>query len=959
LSDVAFRAIGFDVLLCAFFVFSMFEPDAARRGATRREGWSEAGQFVIFGAMTRDASRPAEPYTPTVALAKHYRVERELGAGGMATVYLAEDLKHHRKVAVKVLRRDLAESLGAERFLREIRIAAQLQHPHIVGLLDSGEVDGSLYYVMPYVEGETLRARLEREKRLSPSDTARVLAEVADALAYAHERGIVHRDIKPENVMFSGRHAVVADFGIARALAAGTAEHGAAGGERRTTHGVALGTPAYMSPEQAAADPGVDHRADIYALGVIGYELLAGEPPFRGPSQQVLMAHVTQTPTPLAERRPDVNAPLRDTIMRCLAKRPDERWPTAEALGAALESTITPSGGHPPTAALPAAQPSAGRRRLARRIAAAGTIVVAAAVIATLANRSRPLAVVSTAQITSDAGLYLDPALSPDGKLLAYAAGPPSAMRIYVQQLGGGRSLPLAPDEPGDQRWPQWSPDGQRIAFASDGGVDVVPALGGKPRRIATFSNGYFASPTWSPDGRRIAYSDSAGVQIADIETGRMVRVAKIPQIPGQYVGANYFDLQWSPNGRWIAASSGNGEFAFAKNDLGNVLASRIWLLPTDGGSGVMLPSDSSALEISPVWLPDSRHLLFVSTRGGGRDVYEVSVTRDGQFDRSPTRLTTGLQAHSIALAADSHELAYSSYTPSAGVWTIDLSRTGPVSSRTAIQLTHGTDIIEETALSPDGRSLLITANRSGHSNVYALPIDGGPAVQLTFDTTDVFDIGWSRTGREVFFLRTGSEYGLYTMPSAGGPAEEVPNSGNNYRRPAWSPVANVLLFTYGADRKQPLATIERTAEKWSAPRVIAGTENAQYPTWSPDGRSIAYLTRTGAASGAPLDALAIIPSEGGTPRVLVSASGNLVELDRPIWGDDRQTIYYRAVDANGRISLWSVAASGGTPRELVTFDDPDRPGSLRTHYAIVNGRLYTRIMQHRSVLGIAKLAAR
>ena len=896
------------------------------------------------------------------ALADRYRVERELGAGGMATVYLAEDLKHHRKVAVKVLRRDLAESLGAERFLREIRIAAQLQHPHIVGLLDSGEAGGSLYYVMPYVEGETLRTRLERDKRFSATDTARVLAEIADALAYAHERGIVHRDIKPENVMITGRHAVVADFGIARALAAGTAEHDAAGAgaARHTTLGVALGTPAYMSPEQAAADPTVDHRADIYALGVIGYELLAGEPPFRGPPQQVLMAHVTQMPVPLGEHRPDVPAPLRDAIMRSLAKRPDERWASAAELGAALESTITPSGGHPPTLALPAADTRGRRRRLAIAGVAA-VLAIAIALIAVLATRSSPLTVMSTSQITSDAGLYLDPALSPDGKLLAYAAGPPSAMRVFVQQLGGGQSLPLAPDEPGDQRWPQWSPDGQRIAFASDSGVDVVAALGGKPRRIATFTRGYFASPTWSPDGRRIAYSDTAGVEIVEVETGHTTRVAMTPHIAGQYVGGDYFDLQWSPNGRWIAASSGNGEFAFAKNDLGNVLASRIWLLASDGSKQLMLPSDSSALEISPVWLADSRHLLFVSTRGGGRDVYEVGVTHDGRFDRRPTRLTTGLQAHSISLAADGHELAYSSYTPSAGVWTIQLSPTGSVSSRNAVQLTHGTDVIEETVLSPDHRSLLVTANRSGHSNLYTMPIDGGPAVQLTFDTTDVFDVGWSRTGREVFFLRTGSEYGLYTMPSAGGPAQEIPNSGINYRRPAWSAVADVLLFTYGADPKQPLATIERTAGKWSTPRVIPGTENAQYPTWSPDGRSIAYLTRTASARSAELNALAVIPAQGGAPRVLVSASGDLVELDRPMWGgsDEAQTIYYRAVDANGRISLWSIASSGGAPRALVTFDDPDRPVSLRTHYAIANGRLYTRIMQHRSVLGIAKLAVR
>ena len=235
------------------------------------------------------------------ALEGRYAIEREVGAGGMATVYLAEDVRHHRKVALKVLRPDLAATLGPERFLREIEIAANLTHPHILPLYDSGEADGFLFYVLPYIEGESLRDRLVREGELPVGEVVRILRDVVDALAHAHDHGLVHRDIKPDNVMLSGRHALVTDFGVAKAVSEATGRH------QLTTVGVALGTPAYMSPEQAEASENIDHRADIYAVGALAYELLAGAPPFSGKSpQMVLVAHVTQTPEAVTEHRSSV-----------------------------------------------------------------------------------------------------------------------------------------------------------------------------------------------------------------------------------------------------------------------------------------------------------------------------------------------------------------------------------------------------------------------------------------------------------------------------------------------------------------------------------------------------------------------------------------------------------------------------------------------------------------------------
>ena len=279
------------------------------------------------------------------ALAGRYRLERELGAGGMATVYLAHDLKHDRKVAVKVLREELSASLGKERFLREIKVAAALQHPHILPLYDSGDADGLLFYVMPYVDGLSLRDKLTKEGELPIGDAVRILRDIADALSEAHRHGVVHRDLKPENVMLRGRHALVMDFGVAKAL---SERHRA--GKSLTTVGVALGTPTYMAPEQAVADPHVDHRADLYAFGVVAYELLAARPPFTGASpQQILAAHVTAAAEPVTTHRTMPPA-LAALVMRCLEKRPADRPQSAEELITQLEAVLTPSGGITPTA---------------------------------------------------------------------------------------------------------------------------------------------------------------------------------------------------------------------------------------------------------------------------------------------------------------------------------------------------------------------------------------------------------------------------------------------------------------------------------------------------------------------------------------------------------------------------------------------------------------------------------
>jgi TolB-like protein/tRNA A-37 threonylcarbamoyl transferase component Bud32/Tfp pilus assembly protein PilF len=336
----------------------------------------------------------------TAALADRYRIERELGQGGMATVYLAEDLKHRRKVALKVLKPELGHALGADRFLREIETTANLRHPHILPLFDSGRVDDLLFYVMPYVEGETLRQRLKRETHLPIDDAIEIAGEVADALGYAHARGIVHRDIKPENILLESGHAVVADFGIARAV-------DAAGGEQLTETGVSIGTPTYMSPEQAGADAEPDARSDQYALGCVLFEMLAGQPPFTGASAgSVVRQHVAVEPPPVSALRPAVPAAVAATVKKALAKDPADRFGDLEGFRQALHGSEVGSGAVETGAR--ASRLSAHRGRNVAVVAA--LVVVAAVTVVKLVRRG------GNTQAAADASVAVLPFvdLSPD-----------------------------------------------------------------------------------------------------------------------------------------------------------------------------------------------------------------------------------------------------------------------------------------------------------------------------------------------------------------------------------------------------------------------------------------------------------------------------------------------------------------------------------------------------------------
>ena len=847
------------------------------------------------------------------ALAGRYRIERELGAGGMATVYLAFDLKHHRKVAVKVLRPELAAALGADRFTREIETAAQFQHPHVLPLLDSGEASGFLYYVMPYVEGESLRDRLAQHGELPIHDAVKILVEITDALAYAHAHGVVHRDIKPDNVLLSSRHALVTDFGVAKALSEAT------GRQQLTTAGVALGTPAYMAPEQAVADPHLDQRVDIYAVGALGYELVAGRPPFTGgTAQEVLAAHVSRAPEPVAKWRPACPPALAEILMKCLEKRPADRWQTADELLAQLEPLVTPSGGTTPTVMRPSAPPP--RRPLWLRGAIAAGVLIVLGMGGAVLLRSRPgvIELGRRTQVTLDPGLEIDPALSPDGKLVAYVAGPPGQTRLFVRQVDGGAPVEVVREQ-GGQRFPFWTPDGRRILFQSARGIEIVPALGGTPRVLVAGSGpGLVAGPI-APDGRSFLFVSGDSLYVRPLEGGgpRVVATGKELHSPA-----------WSPDGRRIAYVLGNVGFV-TTSSFGNIAASSIWVVSADAGAPLRVTDDQS-LNVSPTWAPRGGGLLYISNREGGRDVYQVALSGAGRPRGSPVRLTTGLGAQGISVSPDGRRLAYAVFAERSNVWSLPVPVAGAaaVSISRVLPVTAGNQTIEVLALSPDGAWLAFDSDRGGAQQIYRVRLAGGEPEQLTSDSASASSPAWSPDGREIsFHTFRGGLRRVFVMPVEGGTPVQVTTGPDDDVNVQWSPDGQRLLLLANMYSGNPaLEVVTRAADRsWSAPQplpVVVGSDTVQagIAAWSPDGRLIACPCREG---------LVVLPATGGPGRLLVPAPSPTFiarSARQPQWSPDSRLIYYLTADSAGVHGVSVVPATGGAARVVVRFDDPTRP---------------------------------
>ncbi|MEP7326093.1 MAG: protein kinase [Gemmatimonadota bacterium] len=657
------------------------------------------------------------------ALADHYRIERELGQGGMATVYLAEDLKHHRKVAVKVLRPELAAAMGPERFAREIEVAARLQHPHILGVFDSGEVDGFFYYVMPYVEGETLRDRLARSGELPVSDALRLLGEIAEALAVAHRGGVVHRDIKPENILLSGRHALIMDFGVAKAVTE------ASGRQQLTTAGVALGTPAYMAPEQATADPQLDHRVDIYALGVLAYEMLTGYPPFHGLTpQQTLAAHVTQAPRPVTERRPGISPTLEAIIMRCLAKRPADRFQTADELVAAIEPLATPSGGMTPTHTMPVAAVAASRG-MAGWVKVVGGVGVLAVLVGGVFMVSRrgghaPVTLRDRTQLTTT-GQVSYPAISPDGKQLAYAVTDCDSRGcrygIELSDVGGAAARRLL-DGATALYGIRWSPDRRNLLFSGSFGGHyghyLISALGGTPRLVAGGSASFWAggdslllTPVPKPDS--VFWVRIAGLDGVARDSIRVPGPADAMGVTGVVPGSSWIivALNRSPELEWRA-------------------------IDRQGREGSRFSAHAASGDGSRALSADAWWAQLIEAGANPRPPI-IRVPFDPRTGRFSDQMDTVYTGHvtQFSVTADGGTLVLDEGTTEYGAWTLDLRDALRGAFTEDHRLLRSTTPVT-TGITGDGNRVLIRrtggASASG-DQLSVAPFGGGSETPLPF----------------------------------------------------------------------------------------------------------------------------------------------------------------------------------------------------------------------------------
>jgi len=841
------------------------------------------------------------------ALADRYRIVRDLGAGGMSTVHLAEDLKHHRQVAIKVLRADFTAAHAAERFNEEIAIAARLSHPHILPLFDSGEAAGRLFYVMPFVDGRSLRERLPHDG--FPLDQAvRLLRDIADAIAYAHRHGVVHRDLKPDNIMCADRHALVVDFGVAMAIGAAS---GAASDGVPQTLGIVVGTPAYMSPEQAAGDPRIDHRSDIYSLGILAYEVLTGRPPFTAPTHEAMLgAQLAEEPVSVSERRVGIPEPLATLVMRCLAKRRVDRPQTAEELLAVLESLSVDPGATPRDQAAVIPARGRGRSLVVGGLLGLGAVVGVAMAFAARAPAMPSLGTQST--VTSEQGMEIEPAISPDGKFVAYTVGPIGESRVVVRQLGTDAELPLALSVDGPHRFPQWIANGMEVAFLAGGSVWTTPLLGGGESKLLAAADGQpILDFSVSHAGDRIAVvrgSVDGPVAVHALSGERLVGFEGIAQ-PNRPA--------WSPDDRFIAVVAGNRQYARGIGQLANMGPSAIALVPSTGGRVRMLTDSLSPfLFTSPAWAPDGSRLYLVSNLLGVRDIWALALDADGVPRGRPQRLTTGARAHSLAVMPDGRGLVYSSFEPRSNVWRVRIPPRGRARLEDAEQLTFENSVIETISVTADGAWLYYDAARDGRTDIFRLRIGTKEPERLTEDFADEFGPELSPDGRTIaFYGRRDGRSTIMLMDSAGGPTRGSHQEVGQGAHPKWSPDGSRLL---SMNRNRIVVSTRRSDGTWSAADSIHQQTNVAAADWTVDGRAIIFASpngihRLGLESGR-VETLHRHTSAGARGPSAVTY------YVRP--SPDGEHYYFRTA-SRAEASIWELPAAGGTPRELLHFEPP------------------------------------
>jgi len=848
-----------------------------------------------------------------VAIAARYVVERELGAGGMATVYLAHDVKHDRKVALKVLRPELAAVIGAERFLQEIKVTANLQHSHILPLYDSGAAEGFLFYVMPYVEGETLRTKLHKEKQLGVDDAVALARAIAGALEHAHKQGIIHRDIKPENILLRDNDPLIADFGIALALS-----H--AGGNRLTETGLSIGTPHYMSPEQAMGDREMDARSDIYSLGAVLYEMLVGDPPYQGSTAQAIVAKV------ITEKAPQVSA-LRDTVPehvsqaigKALAKLPADRFTSAASFAEALVTPgyITPTHTRAGTAA------HRTRHRWDRRLTGlAAALVVMTGLAAWVVFRPMPAPVplhlrVALTSHPLPAGLVgRDLALSPDGLTIVFSDTVGGTRQLWIKTAD--RPEPEVLTGTVNALAPTFSPDGEWVAFVADGRVRKVPRSGGSAITIGDSAEVVFAPTVAWLEGGTLVYNDvQFGARVVGQDGGSTRRFDHLSSIAMGVVS-----LGALPGGRTALVglcTAGCPTAILAVMDL---------------ETGTLDSLSEGALR---GWYLDDGRVVFARQDGGVFAApYDV---RRRRFASPPVPVLDGVQTGAteadMALSANGTLLyvpgaANAGSAPADVVW---VSRQGVASfvdsGWTVVPTGNG-----GIRLSPDGRRLALAVTVSGSEDIWIKDLDHGPFTRLTFDGGATRP-EWSRDGRYVLYFRQArlaSDADLWRRRADGtGEPEMV----LDLTRAVWevqqTPDTTSLIVRFGVPPTRDIYRYALGAGSGDSALTPLAANNGYEESavaLSPDGRWFAYASNE---SGRYEIYVRPFP-DASNGRWQVSRDGG----NEPRWAHSGRELFYRRGDGN-LVAVTVPPGSGFTTGDQrVLFQaNPFAENSAYAEYAV------------------------
>ncbi len=836
--------------------------------------------------MTEIASRLS------ASLADRYAIERELGSGGMATVYLARDLRHDREVAIKVLRPELAAVIGAERFLSEIKTTANLQHPHILPLFDSGEADGFLFYVMPFVEGESLRDLLTREKQLPIADAVRIATEVAGALDYAHRPKVIHRDIKPENILLHDGRALVADFGIALAASR-------AGGGRMTETGMSLGTPLYMSPEQAMGEREITARSDVYALGCVTYEMLVGDPPFTGSTAQAIVAKVmTEKPVPPSRVRDTIPEDVEEAVLIALAKLPADRFATAAEFAEALLSgnrtvrrTVNPGAR--------GARAATSRYRAA--IGAAALLMLAAGFVAgrwVLGRHSAPRIVFApktfhrqgifnarfapdgrtiVLSATSDSnapGLFIlrpdypeQTSLGlPDTHLLSVSSKGELAILVHAQFIrhrlfqGTLARVPLdggAPRQVLDSvREADWSPDGTELAIIHD--VHGKDRLEFPIGTVLYETAGYLSDPKVSPDGRRVAFAehpfrwdDRGSIKVVDRLGKTSIATRDFPSIEGLAWRAHSDEVLFSASGATgmtvygVSESGQAREVISGPGDLTMQDVSRsgqVLLTRDDASYRLMLRGPGSEKERDVSWLNTPFNPLLAHDGS-------LLAFSDGGFDAGDN-YTVMLQKTDGRQVARLGEGSAFAFSPD-GKWLLAGIFTAPpklVLYPTGTGAERGVDVgaFESIATAdwfPDGKSILVCGNKAGEAGrCYEHALNGGALQAVTPAGTSSGLV--SPDGKQV--VAFGQALGHRRYAIAGGAGQEIPQLTFNDQVVRWSGDGQALFVSNVSSRtldRLDLATGVRKPVLDLGPESLTGPMRVGSATLSDDNKVYAYVT--------------------------------------------------------------------------------------------------------------------